>query len=239
MIKVVNKKTYQSQNNIPNIYIGRPSILGNPFEMNSENERQHVINLYKRELLDRVRWNNNDTIQELLRIHNLNKNYGEVHLVCWCAPLPCHGDIIKWLLERETTADTPNRQYDKNIIEKTIGIKEKGDRKTRIYNQSGLLLLQGYSRVVYGDHGPYIEFTKKNIIEKSWNPLKLRGEKAYYDERYSIDGKNYMYWQKKPVTYLPNPPKTGSSYYFNNRTYEGYADYRVGRGYISTYSICI
>ena len=87
--KVLNKKT----DKIPPdaVYVGRPSKWGNPFRMNDPllpvglsrlGKRRAVIAEYRTWLLkDKVLM---DALPELK-----GKD-----LVCWCAPLPCHADVL-------------------------------------------------------------------------------------------------------------------------------------------------
>ena len=63
------------------IYIGRPSKWGNPFTLGKDGTREEVLEKYSRYLDER---------SEKLPYHELR---GKV-LGCWCAPLPCHGDIL-------------------------------------------------------------------------------------------------------------------------------------------------
>jgi len=37
--------------------------------------------------------------EELIRLAELSKE-GDLTLICWCTPLPCHGDVIKDALEK-------------------------------------------------------------------------------------------------------------------------------------------
>lgn len=73
------------------VYIGRPSIFGNPFTIGKDGTREEVILKYKtyfyKKLMDMKFWN---AIQELK---------GKI-LGCWCSPNACHGDTIKEYLER-------------------------------------------------------------------------------------------------------------------------------------------
>jgi ribA/ribD-fused uncharacterized protein len=69
------------------IYIGRPSIWGNPFVMNREDERDYVVTKY-------MLWLN--TQPDLLE--TLPKLKGK-KLGCYCAPKACHGDILTKLSE--------------------------------------------------------------------------------------------------------------------------------------------
>lgn len=79
--KVYNKRT---DKNIPAdaVYIGRPSKWGNPFKVGKDGTREEVIEKYRI-------W--------LLNISDLSIYIKELKgkdLVCWCKPLPCHGDVL-------------------------------------------------------------------------------------------------------------------------------------------------
>lgn len=60
------------------VYIGRGSPWGNPFVIGPDGTRDEVIEKFRRLTLPRL-----DVT--LLR--------GK-HLVCWCAPAACHGDLL-------------------------------------------------------------------------------------------------------------------------------------------------
>lgn len=61
------------------VYIGRPSIWGNPYEIGRDGTRAEVIEKYRR-------W----VGEQELPIETLRgKTLG-----CWCAPQPCHGDVL-------------------------------------------------------------------------------------------------------------------------------------------------
>lgn len=70
------------------VYVGRPTKWGNPFSIGRDNNgdyhsRDQVIELYRKWLLahpERV----------FVARHELRGK----HLVCWCAPRPCHADIL-------------------------------------------------------------------------------------------------------------------------------------------------
>jgi len=67
------------------IYIGRPSKWGNPFTIGSDGDRETVILKYQEWLYDQPHL--------LLALPELTgKTLG-----CWCAPKPCHGEVL-WLL---------------------------------------------------------------------------------------------------------------------------------------------
>ena len=94
MPQVLNKRT----NKIPPdaIYVGRPSKWGNPWRIGEKHpadghrlNRDEVIRVYS------------DNIHLMLKakradgsvILDLNELKGK-DLVCWCAPLSCHADIL-------------------------------------------------------------------------------------------------------------------------------------------------
>ena len=73
--------------------------MGNPFPITDKVTRKECIEAYKHWLYDRICKRDNEIIKELERIRNLHQKYGRVNLVCWCAPLACHGEIIKEYIE--------------------------------------------------------------------------------------------------------------------------------------------
>lgn len=69
------------------VYIGRPGPWGNPFEIGKDGTREEVIQKYR------------EWIQtEPLLMQEVSSLSGKV-LGCWCAPKPCHGDILAELAE--------------------------------------------------------------------------------------------------------------------------------------------
>ena len=68
-------------------YIGRPGKWGNPFAIGRDGTRTEVIEKYRAWIAERP-----GLVEELRALRP------DV-LVCWCAPLPCHGDVLAELLE--------------------------------------------------------------------------------------------------------------------------------------------
>ena len=69
------------------IYIGRPSKWGNPFQVGVDGTHSEVIKKYEEWILE-----NEDL---LLDLHELNgKTLG-----CWCKPNACHGDVLAELVK--------------------------------------------------------------------------------------------------------------------------------------------
>lgn len=63
------------------VYIGRPSKWGNPYEIGNDGTRDEVLLKYRKYISTRIK----ELPFEELR--------GKV-LGCWCHPKPCHGDIL-------------------------------------------------------------------------------------------------------------------------------------------------
>ena len=80
MPHVLNRRTNDYGDN--RIYVGRPTIWGNPFVIGPDGSREEVIAKYEAYLLSSP---------------GLLSRLGELkgkHLVCWCAPLGCHADVL-------------------------------------------------------------------------------------------------------------------------------------------------
>jgi hypothetical protein len=72
------------------VYIGRPSKWGNPFEIGKDGNREDVIDKYREWIL---------TQEDLLA--DLPELKGKV-LGCWCSPKACHGDVLTELANRRS-----------------------------------------------------------------------------------------------------------------------------------------
>ena len=101
MIRIVNKKTYRGSG----VYIGRPSLLGNPFYIGMHGTRDEVIAQYRVWLWQQIQART-AVFQELQRLAK-QAQQGNLVLLCWCKDetreVPCHGDVvqaaIQWLNE--------------------------------------------------------------------------------------------------------------------------------------------
>lgn len=87
MCRVHNMRNSKPSNSV---YIGRPSIWGNPFVIGRDGDREQVIEKYRRWL------ESNPALVARAKTELKGKN-----LVCWCAPLPCHGDVLLSLANEE------------------------------------------------------------------------------------------------------------------------------------------
>ena len=99
MIYVVNIKNYTTGIGLKEVYIGRTfggfkaSCLCNQFKIGRDGDRKKVIQKYRRWLYQEYK-KKGEVWKELKRLLKISKTE-DLFLLCWCAPLPCHGDIIK------------------------------------------------------------------------------------------------------------------------------------------------
>ena len=75
------------------VYIGRPSPWGNPYRIGVHGTRAQCIEAYRDELL-----------RDPKRLARVRAELRGKTLGCWCAPEPCHGDV---LLEVANAAPDP------------------------------------------------------------------------------------------------------------------------------------
>lgn len=72
------------------VYIGRPSKWGNPFEINKNCSRNFSVLKYKFWIwLPKQKW-----LRKLIKKELKGKVLG-----CWCKPKECHGDILAELAD--------------------------------------------------------------------------------------------------------------------------------------------
>jgi hypothetical protein len=77
------------------VYVGRPSKWGNPFTIGRDGSRAEVIEKFRAWVVDRP-----ELMAALPELRGRN-------LMCWCAPAPCHADVLLELANRELTDDRP------------------------------------------------------------------------------------------------------------------------------------
>lgn len=111
MIRVVNMHTASPEERAKAIYIGRAnrihsrreSWLANPYALGPDMTRERAIKLYRIWLWQHIQEGRRSVYRELERIARLAKSDEEVLLLCYCAPKPCHGDVVKaaieWMIE--------------------------------------------------------------------------------------------------------------------------------------------
>ena len=94
MIRIANKRTHRSAG----VYVGRPSTLGNPFVIGKDGDRAAVIQKYRRWLWQEMQHRQGQVYIELQNLLRIART-GDLTLVCWCHPEPCHADVLRACLE--------------------------------------------------------------------------------------------------------------------------------------------
>ncbi len=80
------------------VYIGRPSVFGNPIYLKNEADRYDNIKQYRRYLYARIQ-NDPEFAKKV-------KALAGKTLVCFCKPKACHGDVLASAVARLQTDNT-------------------------------------------------------------------------------------------------------------------------------------
>jgi hypothetical protein len=99
-VRVINK--YRERPRLPEVglYVGRPTLLGNPFKVTFEAQRGLMVDKYEEWLAQRMRHPNNPVYHEVMRLVEMVKSGQSLALECTCAPRRCHADILKRTIEQ-------------------------------------------------------------------------------------------------------------------------------------------
>ena len=97
MIKVKNLRN-QKPKNPWDVRVDRQSVLGNPFVMKNESERDLVCDQYEKYFREKLQ---SDTAfrNEVDRLICIYKSHYRLNLFCWCSPERCHAETIKNFIE--------------------------------------------------------------------------------------------------------------------------------------------
>lgn len=89
MPQVLNKH-HKAKTTSCAVYIGRPSKWGNPFSHLQGTASQFVVASRAEAVASYKKWiENQPELLEAAKTELKGKD-----LLCWCAPLPCHGDVL-------------------------------------------------------------------------------------------------------------------------------------------------
>ena len=92
------------------VYVGRPSPLGNPWQLGRDGSREQVIARYRRWLWQRLQQPGSPQRQALEELLGHARRQPLV-LQCWCHPLPCHAEVIRkallWMAAQQRTSSRP------------------------------------------------------------------------------------------------------------------------------------
>ncbi len=75
------------------IYVGRPTILGNPFILERESDRNAILQQYDTYLMKELENKEGAIYTEIHRIADMLYEQN-IKLICSCSPKACHADII-------------------------------------------------------------------------------------------------------------------------------------------------
>ncbi len=110
-IKVCNNH-YHKENPEKDIYIARPSLLGNPWSHLDSNFEGAKKTKTRKEAVDNYiqyfiqQYKNNKEFKEIIDdLVTLHKNNEDINLICYCAPNMCHGDVIKKFIEYKSNKE--------------------------------------------------------------------------------------------------------------------------------------
>ena len=97
-----------------------------------------------------------------------------------------------------TTAVYPNRQRDKADVERELKLPEEGESEVDIMSKqkegkTSFAGVHGHNRVVYGDHGPYVEMSHQQIDWNNSPRIITKPLHAYYDVALSKDKDVMLY----------------------------------------------
>ena len=108
-----------------------------------------------------------------------------------------------------------------------LRIPLEGNDYTRFETKTGSHVATGYTRVVIGERGPYIEFLPGHLI---WDSLHMPDEEKHRTEHPWKDRVFYVEWRTND--------KSNVKVYDQKKSVD-YADYKVGLFYISPFDLFV
>jgi len=93
-IEIVNTRDLKPSQ-LYDAYIDRRSILGNPFILKDESQRDLVCDKYYEWFKHKINQKDEKFMMGLSILRNILQEHGKLRLFCWCAPKRCHGETIK------------------------------------------------------------------------------------------------------------------------------------------------
>ena len=119
MIHVYNRKIETHHKN--NFYIGRGSVLGNPYTHITDKKTKAIYQAKDRDdaiekyshYYDLMYGSNLAFTKAIDTIYEVYKTGEDVYLECYCSPLRCHGDIIVEKLQKRLLKEKINEYKNK------------------------------------------------------------------------------------------------------------------------------
>jgi len=92
MIQIKNLR-YEKPKHEWDVKVDRTSILGNPFYMQNESQRDEVCDKYEEYFQEKMK-NDEEFRREVERLCNLHIKHSKLNIFCWCTPKRCHAETI-------------------------------------------------------------------------------------------------------------------------------------------------
>ena len=134
-----------------------------------------------------------------------------------------------------TTCSTQYRIWMRDLVSRDLGLEEQGREEVEFRCQ-GTVIAKGYRRIVFGSHGPNVEFDRRQVMRRRWRQERVKNrETCYYQELFLWPrGKGPMLYEQVREVRQWCPPKNLPSRWSRVEWIrEPYADYRPGRFYLS------
>lgn len=109
-----------------------------------------------------------------------------------------------------------------------VGLNIDGDSNFIVMSKCGTIVSKGYNRIVIGDYGAFIEFDSDQVVQDNIQVQK--------GQEYRINDASFI--NKVKYIWLTASDDSKIKIYFQQKTVD-YADYVVGKFYVSPYEIKI
>jgi hypothetical protein len=168
------------------IYVGRPTALGNPFTV-KEFGKGNCINKYE-ERLWACMATDNPVRRGIVALTDRYVADGALTLACWCAPAPCHAEVIarmiEWLIVQRNkfrVAVVGSRKWDDwKLVDHVL------DQYVKLnMNENGMTLISGGAKGADTCAAEYAAANQMDIIiiPADW---KKHGRSAGYKRNHEI-----------------------------------------------------
>jgi len=160
-MRVYNKKDVRTMEG--KVYIGRPSIFGNPYTITSHQNRELVIQKYQEYI-----WNAPRVLSRLSELRGKD-------LVCHCKPKACHGDVLMKMVQLDIDGKIDHNKPHRLGI---VGCKSyKNEKQFEKYLELTIEKLSINFDMIVSGGAPgtdtmAVEYAKRNKIEYIEYPAK-------------------------------------------------------------------
>ena len=96
----------------------------------------------------------------------------------------------------DSSADTWQRARDKARVERRLGLPEwaaAGTQPFEFRDKSGLVVARGYTRVLYGDHGAYLELERAHLLWRADDGEKFECGAGFWLSAVNFVGDQYVF----------------------------------------------